>query len=109
MYRAIVNLKTGKRDIKRGEAFARHELAAEVASKLLSTGRIVEVFAPPVSELPQFSKFLDQLADLDITMADQFVDLGPNYLASALRVSVEEVKLLQESVRRSLDAPRSCG
>lgn len=109
MWRAAANLKMGKRDILRGQAFSQREMSATIAEKLIEAGKLTVVHAPPVAEIPVLREYAAKLEAAGVTMIDQFVDADPDALSGALGLGAVQVRALQEAVCRTLDAPQPHG
>jgi hypothetical protein len=105
MYRALANLSTGKGIIEKGRAFPARRLAPSIADKLLTAGKICEVSAPPLSQMPEIQTYTRRLKKLSITMTDEFIDADPKELSSALGVTEAQIVALQDQLCRKLDAP----
>lgn len=82
-YRALSKLAAGSHTINRGAIFPAHYLRPEVLAAL--DGRhISRISAPPLAEVPGWSRRAQKLADAGIFEAEQFLDAVDNGELSSL-------------------------
>lgn len=106
MYRMVKHtpLSTGQ---KYGDIIKDDELSSSTIQKMLSSGTLVRVSTPPLSELPEWEKRADILVRAEIITVTQLLEANVTELAKAIKKPVKIIKQWQDEALAWLTPPSS--
>lgn len=93
LYRATGRLQTKKSGfVERGEITALSWLGPDQVQKLIDLGHVTHLSAPPLAELPGWTRRAARMKEVGISMADEFLEHDVEGLAAALNVKPATVE-----------------
>lgn len=108
LYRVLRPLQKGNQKIMAGDFILGDTFAPDALEKLTGTGAIAMLYAPPLSELPDFDG-ADQLATIGIVQADQFLEADVDNIAPRLSVDKSIIRQWRVEVANWLIIPVRAG
>lgn len=102
MYRLVKHtpLSTGH---KYGSIIRDGELSPATITRMLESGTLSRVSAPPLSELPDWEERAGQLVEVGIITVDDLLKANVNQLAKKLKKASKTVKQWQDEVLKWLN------
>ena len=92
IYRALRDLDTSKKIIKKGWIFPETQLKGKSLEILLKMDMIAPASLPPLKALPRWKSQSAKLARAGIMTAGDFIEAPDSDLARALKVSEAQIK-----------------
>ncbi len=105
LYRVLRTLERGNKTIPRQTLVFARDWNAGVLEKLIAVGAISPVLAPPLSELPGWTKRAGRLSAMGILTAADFLEADDAIYEEAFHVRPETIRQWRTDVTHWLTGP----